>query len=88
MARRLSIRSLGDGAYEVGPRGHGPTVIVSAHTRKGALEQGRAELRAIDALPVSDGRHGFREAVRRSFRYHMKADRSVVDTRPLKKEVV
>ena len=57
--RRLSVRDRGDGAYEVGPAGHGPTVMVGARSRRLALRAGKALLKERGDLP---------EAVRHSYR--------------------
>jgi hypothetical protein len=43
--RRLSVRSRGDGAFEVGPAGHGPTVVVNARDKRDALKRGKDKLR-------------------------------------------
>ena len=74
MVRRLSIRKRSDRSYDVGPTKHGPTVVVTALTKQGALAMAKEELR---------GAGRFAEAAARSFRHHMKKDGRAVDTRTL-----
>ena len=54
MARKLSIRSRGQGAFEVGPTAHGSTVMVVAKDRHDALEKGKAKLRSIGKFGDAD----------------------------------
>ncbi|KKL10154.1 hypothetical protein LCGC14_2558670 [marine sediment metagenome] len=42
--RRLSIRKRGPASFEVGPNGHGPTVMVGAMNKANALKKARALL--------------------------------------------
>ncbi len=82
MARKLSIRKRG-GAFEIGPVKHGPTVMVRAPSKKIALRLGKADLRKRDAEKGADGRSGFAEAARQSYRFYVKPDRTPMDTRIL-----
>jgi hypothetical protein len=45
--KKLSVRKLDTGAYEVGPRGNGPSVVVSALSKAEALVSGKARLRQL-----------------------------------------
>ena len=71
--RKLSIRSRGNGAFEVGPAGHKnvhgfvPAVVVSAADKGQALVKGRAALLARDA---AGNPGGLASAGRMSFRDH------------------
>ena len=69
MARKLSVRKREPGVFEVGPAGRGPAVVVTAPTRKVALQVGKADLRARDAAKGASGHDGFRAAVANSYRF-------------------
>jgi hypothetical protein len=51
--RRLSVRRRDAGSFEVGPAGHGPTVVVAAPDRRVALKRGKALLRQKQLLGVA-----------------------------------
>lgn len=61
--KKLSIRKRGGGAYEVGPAGVGPAVVVTARGKPEALARGREKLgvktlEAIRRMPTRFERQG------------------------------
>ena len=51
--RRISVRQRDAGSYEVGPAGHGPSVMVVAPNRGVALARGKEMLRQKRLLGVA-----------------------------------
>ena len=58
--RRLSVRQRDAGTFEVGPAGHGPSVMVSARDRHDALKRGKELLRSKHLL-VSAAEASYRD---------------------------
>jgi hypothetical protein len=51
--KKLSIRKRGPGTFEVGPTGHGPSVMIHAETKPLALQRGKSMLRHKQLLGVA-----------------------------------
>ena len=72
--RRISVRRRDVGSFEVGPAGHGPTVMVSGRDRREALKRGKKTLREKGLLGAAADL-SFRDNLRNKTRPAMVAAR-------------